>query len=166
VPNESASIEPYAALAFPDAFAAPRCQVRVLAAERTFWEKATLLHSEHHRPDDRATKGRMSRHYYDLFRLYRNPIGARALTSPNLLEAVVRHKSMFFPTSWANYEASLQGGLRLVPPDHRRDALKRDYEKMKEMIFGAAPPLAEILEGLLELEGRVNAPRQPRPVKV
>jgi hypothetical protein len=166
VPNALAEIEPLAATTFPEAFAAPRCLVRVLAAERTFWEKATLLHCEYHRPDDRAGKERTSRHYYDLFRLYRNPIGDRALASPDLLDAVVRHKSLFFATTFANYAASLNGGLRLVPPDHRRDVLKRDYEKMKEMIFGDSPPLGEIVETLLELEERVNAARQPKRVRV
>jgi hypothetical protein len=30
---------------------------------RTFWEKATILHSEHHRPIDKPTPDRFSRHY-------------------------------------------------------------------------------------------------------
>ncbi|HBO45692.1 MAG TPA: hypothetical protein DD670_17550 [Planctomycetaceae bacterium] len=54
-PAEERKIRPYAAEAFPTAFtAAPSCQVRALDARRTFWEKATILHAEYHRPADKA----------------------------------------------------------------------------------------------------------------
>ena len=47
--------------------------VRVLAAERTFWEKACLLHEETFRPADKPRKPRMARHYYDLWCRCRQP---------------------------------------------------------------------------------------------
>ena len=37
--------------------------------ERTFWEKATILHHEAHRPENSVMPSRYSRHYYDLYRL-------------------------------------------------------------------------------------------------
>jgi nucleotidyltransferase AbiEii toxin of type IV toxin-antitoxin system len=45
------SIRPYAAEEFPGVFDRPECQVRAIKAERTFWEKATILHHEAHRPE-------------------------------------------------------------------------------------------------------------------
>ena len=65
-PAEDREIRPYAAEVFPAAFtAAASCQVRALDAKRTFWEKATILHAEHHRPADKPLAAGMSRHYYD-----------------------------------------------------------------------------------------------------
>lgn len=46
-----------------------------------------------------------------------------------LLEDVVRHKSIFYRVSYANYEACLAGGLRLIPEKPLSDALRLDYEK-------------------------------------
>ena len=40
-PAVEATVSPYAAVDFPNAFKEPRCKVLALAAERTFWEKAT-----------------------------------------------------------------------------------------------------------------------------
>lgn len=48
-PAEEHAVRPYAAEVFPAVFAEPSCLVRTLKAERTFWEKVTLLHAECHR---------------------------------------------------------------------------------------------------------------------
>jgi hypothetical protein len=37
----------YAAEARPEVFEVPICEVDTLAIERTFWEKATILHADH-----------------------------------------------------------------------------------------------------------------------
>lgn len=46
-------IRSYIAEDFASAFKAPTCEVRVLAIERTFWEKATILHADYHRQIDK-----------------------------------------------------------------------------------------------------------------
>lgn len=50
LPNAEYSISPYAAEVLPDAFSKISCMVRAIKAERTFWEKITILHHEAHRP--------------------------------------------------------------------------------------------------------------------
>jgi hypothetical protein len=50
LPFEERAISCYAAEAFPKVFERRECPVRVIKAERTFWEKATILHQEAHRP--------------------------------------------------------------------------------------------------------------------
>ena len=50
LPHEDRLIVSYAAEQFPKVFERQECLVRVLKAERTFWEKATILHQEAHRP--------------------------------------------------------------------------------------------------------------------
>lgn len=156
-PAATAEITPYAAEAFPDLFGIRSCKVRTLAAERTFWEKATLLHAEYHRPSDKLSRERLSRHYYDLYRLSRQPITDRALDQINLLERVIAHKSFFFTSAWAHYETARPGTFRLLPAADRMDALRRDYQDMQAMIFGKAPDWDDIVRELQQLEKRINS---------
>lgn len=44
------TVTPWVAEEFPALFSAPSCSVVALEVERTFWEKATILHTEYHRP--------------------------------------------------------------------------------------------------------------------
>jgi hypothetical protein len=87
----------------------------VIRAERTFWEKATILHHEAHRPADSALPARYSRHYYDLARMAASPVKDAALADTDLLAAVVAFKQRFYPRSWARYDLAARGTLRLVP---------------------------------------------------
>ena len=54
IPRGTYSVTPFAAEQFPQLFDEPGCQVEAITAERTFWEKATILHAEHHRPIGKA----------------------------------------------------------------------------------------------------------------
>jgi hypothetical protein len=47
-PVEAAEVTPYLWEVLPGALSSPIAGVQVLAAERTFWEKATILHSLHY----------------------------------------------------------------------------------------------------------------------
>ncbi len=156
-PTERRSIQPYAAEEIPELFKAPATDVTVLAAERTFWEKATLLHAEYHRPTEKWTSDRLSRHFYDLALLADTPYGERALGDVKLLDRVAKHKALFFASKWAQYETARAGTLRLVPPEERLKGLSADYEKMKAMIFDDPPPLAAIIAQLRAVERRINS---------
>jgi hypothetical protein len=157
-PNGSFTVSPYlseapqlGSLTFPSA------EITVLAPERTFWEKVTLVHVECHR-DFRESAERLSRHWYDLYRLADHDIGRSALARRDLLEAVVEHKKIFFNASYANYDACLRGGVRLVPEAAQREGLARDYAKMRGagMLYGTVPGFETMLERLRRLETRVN----------
>jgi hypothetical protein len=154
-PTAEGSVTPIAAEVFPDAFRAAQTRVRVLAAERTFWEKATILHRWHHA--ERRIPARLTRHYYDLFELSRSPIGASALAQPDLLTAVAEHKSRLFPQAWARYELARAGSLRLMPPARQLPDLRADYEETKDLIYGSAPRFDDILAQLASLETDINA---------
>lgn len=54
--------------------------IRVLNAERTFWEKATLLHQYAHLPNEKPLPPRISRHLYDFYQLINSPIKEKALS--------------------------------------------------------------------------------------
>lgn len=149
-------VRAYAAETFPSVFTEPEVIVTALEAERTFWEKATLLHAECHRPASSNAPARLSRHYYDLIRLAQQPVGERALTDPALRERVVRHKSTYFASGWAYYDTAQPGTFRLVPGQERLSTLRLDYRQMQDMIFAHPPTFDEILDVIVRLEQRIN----------
>lgn len=155
-PSETRTITPYVAEQFPQGFREPACEVKVLSAERTFWEKATILHAEFHRPSDKAMPDRFSRHYCDFHELIRKGVGTTAIAKPELLARVAQHKSLFFRTSWARYDEAAKGSLRIAPPEHRLKALRDDYGRMQQMFFGEPPGFDEIISLLTQWEFEFN----------
>ncbi|MET0743146.1 MAG: nucleotidyl transferase AbiEii/AbiGii toxin family protein [Microvirga sp.] len=87
-PTVKRVIRPYAADDFPDFFENPDSTVTVLCAHRTFWEKATALHAEAHRPAGSPTPQYFSRHYYDLAMLLDTGEGKAAAADLTLLAQV------------------------------------------------------------------------------
>jgi hypothetical protein len=155
-PAVDAKISSYAAQDFPDAFSDAECMVRALSAERTFWEKATVLHAWHHAPAEKVLRDRQSRHYYDVVRLYENGLGKTAMKDTGLLEQVAKHKTVFYAAGWARYHEARPGTLRLVPSALRLEELRRDYESMREMFFAAPPSFDHLLAVLMEIETGIN----------
>lgn len=155
-PREVRAVTSYVAEQFPTAFQTPSCEVAVLEAERTFWEKATLLHSYCHCPPDKPIPPRLSRHYYDLALLIEKGVGAKAAVRLDLLERVVAHKTVFFRSGWTNYESAKPGGLRLTPPAERREEWQKDYEHMGEMLFHVPRLFGEMLASIEAFECAFN----------
>ncbi len=133
-----------------------RANVVALEITRTFWEKATILHAEHHRPLDLPTRDRYARHYADFEALWRHPRRVDALDRLDLLEDVVRHKSRFFSSGWTHYETARPGTFRLVPPPARQTALARDYATMAPMFIGAPIEFDVMLQRLQAAERQLN----------
>jgi hypothetical protein len=155
-PSETKTITPYVAEEFPQAFREPNCELKVLSAERTFWEKATILHAEFHRPADKPMPDRFSRHYADFHELICKEVATAAVAKPELLARVAQHKSLFFKTSWARYGEAAKGTLRIIPPDHRFKALRDDYTRMQQMFFGEPPEFDKIISLLTQWESNFN----------
>lgn len=160
VPHDSFTICSFAAEEFPDVVRDADVTVSVLLAKRTFWEKATILHAEFHRPKDKATPPRYSRHYYDLAMLAQGKWRKEALGDMQLLADVVKHKQTFYPSAWARYDLARPGTLQLVPAEDRKEALEKDYGQMGEMLFGKPAAFSEILKTLKGLEEEVNANKE------
>lgn len=155
-PAREASVTPYAAEQFPGAFTQPTARVRVLGLARTLWEKATILHEIAHTGRARAGS-RLSRHYYDFFRLVDHVDGRAALANSELLAEVAKHKSSLFTRPAARYDLARPGTLRLLPSDDALTEIRRDYQEMREMFFEAPPSFEEIIEQLRALELQINS---------
>jgi hypothetical protein len=137
----------------------PVAKVAVLSPSRTFWEKATLIHAECHRPNPRFEAERLSRHWYDLARLADHEIGRKAVTETGLLRDVLNIKETFYRSGFSHYELCQSGHLRLIPDAALLDALRQDYQAMLTagMFYGDIMPFERIAERLAVLEQEINS---------
>lgn len=159
-PNIQKPVTPYLAEILPEVFDSniPQISVTVLTAERTFWEKATILHSIAHQPEEKGLKERMSRHYHDLLMLAQNErLLESALSNIELLERVVAHKQTYFKEQWNWYDSAKRGSLKILPPSHLLKTVETDYKKMKVMLFDQnSITFDELLKHLQDLEQQIN----------
>lgn len=150
-------ISSYLKAAFSDKIAEPEVEVKVLNVERTFWEKATILHQYANIPENKGLPLRLSRHYYDFFKLLKSPVKVDALDNRELLDRVAQHKEIYFHSNWADYPSAKQGTLRLSPPQRIASELERDYGLMKDMFFEDPPKWGEIVESIETFEKEFNS---------
>jgi Nucleotidyl transferase AbiEii toxin, Type IV TA system len=161
-PNQPAVVRPYVAdvLAELD-LTVP--SVTTVVAERTFWDKAVILHGLRQWFERRGVlRGggqRISRHYYDVYRLLESETGAAASGDLELAADCVRHARMFFNSPDLNLATAAPGSFTLSPNRQMAAELARDYASMTGMIFGEAPDLGDVLGRIAEFETRINDTR-------
>jgi Nucleotidyl transferase AbiEii toxin, Type IV TA system len=134
--------------------------VTLIAAERTFWEKALILHGIHcgfrdcgRRPGD---KNLVSRHYYDTAMMGDRPEGISAVRNHALLGMVRIHKLTLFKKAWERLEEAVPGTLHLVPQAEILPDLEDDYAAMSGMMFGDPPSFDWVMQELVKLEEAIN----------
>ena len=158
-PNQTSLVVPYIDNELPDR-SFEVANIRVLAPERTLWEKFLILHGTHcgYRYEQRvpADSNRISRHYYDIAMIMDTEIGKSALSDFEVLDAVREHNLIAFPQAWKRFEEAVPGTLRLVPQPELQEAIKKDYTAMQGMILGDAPEFVWILEQLERAEAAIN----------
>jgi hypothetical protein len=150
------ALRPWLADEFPKQLEDFHCEVVALELERTFWEKATILHAEYHRDPAQVMRDRFSRHYSDVAALGRSAVADGALARDDLRRRVTDWKSRFFASTWARYDLAVPGTFRLVPPEPRVSELERDYGAMRDMFLIEPLPFKRLLDSLRSLENRIN----------
>lgn len=155
-PAASVSIQSYVAECYGDIFQKKTTEILTVRPERTFWEKATILHHEANRPENSLMPPRYSRHYYDLYCMLNSGVKETALKNIDLLYKVVEFKQKFYPRNWAHYDDAKPGTLKLCVPEYRITELEKDYQKMKEMLYGDIPEFRTILDDIRILEKAIN----------
>jgi len=155
-PACDASVHSYAEEMFSNAFTSMFVTVNVLAPERTFWEKATLLHMLANQDSSKSLQPRMARHYYDVYKLSQSDVMKSAINNISLLETVAIHKSVYFKSRQASYETARPGTLKLIPSDALIQKIESDYSAMEEMFFGEVISFDDILEQLTIVENQIN----------
>lgn len=149
-------IAPYVAEILPAPLNQMYAEIRVLNIERSFWEKATILHKYAHYPDNKKVPERQSRHFFDFYCLLNSDGKAKALANIDLLEKVAAHKNIYFKAAWANYLTAKKGSLKLIPEEKVMKAMEADYKAMSEMFAGDVPSWDEIIKDVKEFEDDFN----------
>lgn len=158
-PHRLVAIQPYIA---DDMQAANLVVPNVVTidAERTFWDKVVILHGLRRWHDNRGQlrqQGhRVSRHYYDIYKLWRSPTGQRAVIDHALALDCARHARLFFNSADLDLLSARPGSFTITPTSAMADMLKRDYQAMAGMIFGDVPDLADVMRAIEEIEQTIN----------
>jgi hypothetical protein len=126
----------------------------------TFWDKVVILHGLRQwwerRKELKGGGQRVSRHYYDVYRLLASEIGRKATDDTNMAQDCVRHARMFFNRPDFDLASAIPGTYTLTPHEAMLDTLRDDYEAMSGMIFGPISSLDEVLASISELERHLN----------
>ena len=135
-------------------------ELRVIAPERTYWEKLLILHGLHcgHRHEQRmpTDRDRISRHYYDAAMITASDIGRSALSNIDMLDAVRNHNLIAFRQAWRRFDEAVPGSIRFVPQAELRTAIESDYRAMEGMVLGNAPTFEWVLEQIELAEATIN----------
>ena len=126
-------------------------RVSCIPLEQAYYEKIQILHSS-------ASRGkvpeRYSRHYYDVCMIHRR-LG-KIQFDYGSLESNLDYNRRFYPGAGYGYDTMKKGSYRLMPTESMMDPLRRDYEHMKDMIFGPIPSFEDILNEIAEVENELN----------
>jgi hypothetical protein len=152
-PMADRTVRPYIADTFPIETENPRLVLSCVRPERTFWEKAALIHEQNMRPEERALTlaPRQARHLSDLVRLWNANVGT-ADGFATLFAGVKAHRATYFDYAWVNYEALAPGDLQLVPPVTRLAGWRADYQAMRPMFFKDPIGFDELVQQLRLIE--------------
>lgn len=139
----------------------PTAQPLVMAAERTFWEKATAAHV--YCVQGRLRGDRYSRHWHDLAALAKTTHFASAASNHELARQVAEYKSMFFAEKdvdggKVNYFRATSGDLRLIPEGPSLDTLEKDYAAMLEdgLLACEQPTFETVMASCAAIQHKIN----------
>lgn len=135
--------------------------ITIVDAERTFWDNVVILHGLRRwfdiRGQLRGDGQRVSRHYYDLFRLIQSEVGEAALANRALGEDCMAHARLFFNRPDFDLASAQSPTYALLPEGTMIDGLRQDYGAMSTMIFGEPPDFDAVMKAIAELEETANA---------
>lgn len=154
-PMEERTITPYVAQVFPEQTGDPHLALSCVRPERTFWEKAALVHEQNVRPGKKPLAPRQARHLSDIVRLWDAKV-AEAKGFNTLFEGVKDHRRTYFDYTWVDYEKLGAGDLQIVPPDERFAEWGADYEAMRVMFIHEPEDFQAILDRLGEIEKELS----------
>jgi len=158
-PHASANVKPYIADDLPNLDLRVG-NVTTVDPTRTFWDKIVILHGLRRwwdrRGELRGGGQRVSRHYYDVYRLLASETGRKATDDAEMAEDCVRHARMFFNRPDLDLASAVPGSFALTPHDGMLADLRRDYEAMSGMVFGPIPTVDAVVAAIADLEDRLN----------
>ena len=126
--------------------------VKTAIAEKTFLEKAFLLH-ELFSVSNEVEARRRSRHIYDLHMMMKQGIADKAVPNEELWQTIHHHRSTLTSMSGVDYSMDIRKNIQLIPPKESLSEWLKDYEDMSlAMIYGEKPVFDELLHSMNKLE--------------
>lgn len=149
--------EEFSALPFTDKPISIPC----VNPERTFLEKLFLLHEEFQKPQDKVRVDRLSRHLYDIVKIYQSEHREKAYNI-ELIETIIRHRERFNGLRGVDYQMLFPPHLSPLPPQALMNAWEADYKTMQStMIPDFSPNFAIILGFVQEATDSYNQLKNP-----
>jgi hypothetical protein len=158
-PHEDLTIVPYVSSEVPR-LKLDAEQVTTVVAERTLWDKIIILHGVRNwferRGVLRGQGQRVSRHYYDVHRIFQSGLGTRAIADAALGMDCAAHARMFFNSPDLCLDRAVPGKFSLRPTDQMLADLRRDYARMAGMIIGEPPEFDQVIASIAAVENELN----------
>lgn len=153
-PTAKAKIESFVTTTFPHLISNDNpTQVVVAITEKTFLEKAFLLH-ELFTTDGCRNANRKSRHLYDLCKMLEAGIAYRAIPNDELWETIRHHREVFTSIRDVDYTPDVRKRIVLTPPESVIEEWRNDYDTMvANMIYeDKVPTFSDILADAAKIE--------------
>jgi len=132
----------------------PMTQIRTMNIERTFWEKATLIHVACVK--ERESWEGYARHWHDLVQIFESKYGGQCVNNPDVARSVVEFKNWFYRERLVDYGDAVIGKIRIVPTGETQLAMRSDYEGMRQMFERDPYPFDTLIRKYRELEDVLN----------
>lgn len=125
--------------------------------ERTYLEKLFLLHEEFKKPNDKIRVERLSRHLYDISKIY-NSEHKDKVYDQELIVSIIEHRERFNGMRGVDYGKLYPPNLNPIPPDDFIKAWEDDYKTMQtNMIPEDSPSFTDLLETVKQATQEYNA---------
>ena len=129
--------------------------ITTAAPQKTFIEKAFLLHELFSVPHEQLSANRRSRHLYDLERMMDKDFAVNAIKDNSLCHNIQHHRSAFTAVLGVDYSVDFRKNIVLIPPDNIIKNWESDYNSMcLSMIYGDKPDFKTLTKRMKELEHR------------
>lgn len=154
IPSNNRKIQTYIEQTYPNIF---NENINVISVDslRTFFEKITILHREANRINGNYPK-RYSRHFYDIYKMLITEIKDKSFENLDMLKSVINFKKKFYACNLEKYDEIMEGNLKLIPSNNALEIFSKDYDSMKNMLFGEKIPFDKIINKLKEHEIQIN----------
>lgn len=151
-PTAEASVTSILEDALPISTTIKQVMIPTSLAEKTFLEKAFLLHELFSSQSPREAN-RKSRHLYDLAQMMNTDIAVRAIANDNLWNIIHHYRELFTSMSGVDYTPDIRKRIKLLPPDDVIDDWRNDYKDMESsMIYGEKPTFDDLKQMIVKLE--------------
>ena len=115
------------------------------------------MHEEFAKPQELLRTERMSRHLYDLVRMYDAGIAEKAFLNKQLYKSIVEHRRVFIGLKGFDYDTLSPEKINIIPPDNVISQWQTDYETMQEtMIYGESLPFNKLIDKIKQLNQKIN----------